>query len=52
VSRIGSTFSSPVAAPDKTWVETARQFEAAQVLAVDLSLPSLCYAKRQALALD
>jgi tetratricopeptide (TPR) repeat protein/SAM-dependent methyltransferase len=32
-------------------VETARQFEAAQVLAVDLSLPSLCYAKRQALAL-
>jgi len=32
-------------------VETARQFKAAQVLAVDLSLASLSYAKRQALAL-
>jgi len=32
-------------------VETARQFKAAQVLAVDLSLASLCYAKRQAQAL-
>jgi tetratricopeptide (TPR) repeat protein/SAM-dependent methyltransferase len=32
-------------------VETARQFTAARVLAVDLSLASLCYAKRQALAL-
>jgi SAM-dependent methyltransferase len=32
-------------------VETAREFKAAQVLAVDLSLASLCYAKRQALAL-
>jgi tetratricopeptide (TPR) repeat protein/SAM-dependent methyltransferase len=32
-------------------VETARQFKGAQVLAIDLSLPSLCYAKRQALAL-
>ncbi len=32
-------------------VETARQFKGAQVLAVDLSLASLGYAKRQALAL-
>ena len=32
-------------------VETARQFKGARVLAVDLSLASLCYAKRQALAL-
>jgi tetratricopeptide (TPR) repeat protein/SAM-dependent methyltransferase len=32
-------------------VETARQFEGAEVLAVDLSCASLCYAKRQALAL-
>jgi tetratricopeptide (TPR) repeat protein/SAM-dependent methyltransferase len=32
-------------------VETARQFRGAQVLAVDLSLASLSYAKRQALAL-
>ena len=32
-------------------VETARQFKGAQVLAVDLSLASLCYAQRQALAL-
>jgi len=49
VSRIGSTFSSPVCGTGQDLVETARQFEAAQVLAVDLSLPSLCYAKRQAL---
>ena len=32
-------------------VETARDFKGALVLAVDLSLASLCYAKRQALAL-
>jgi tetratricopeptide (TPR) repeat protein/SAM-dependent methyltransferase len=32
-------------------VETARQFKGARVLAVDLSVASLCYAKRQALAL-
>jgi SAM-dependent methyltransferase len=32
-------------------VETARQFDGAEVLAVDLSCASLCYAKRQALAL-
>jgi SAM-dependent methyltransferase len=32
-------------------VETARQFKAAQVVAVDLSLASLCYAQRQAQAL-
>jgi tetratricopeptide (TPR) repeat protein/SAM-dependent methyltransferase len=32
-------------------VETARQFTAAQVLAVDLSRASLCYAKRQTTAL-
>jgi tetratricopeptide (TPR) repeat protein/SAM-dependent methyltransferase len=32
-------------------VETARQFKGAQVLAVDLSLASLCYAQRQARAL-
>ncbi len=32
-------------------VETAQQFKGAQVLAVDLSRASLCYAKRQALAL-
>jgi tetratricopeptide (TPR) repeat protein/SAM-dependent methyltransferase len=32
-------------------VETARQFKGAQVLAVDLSRASLCYAKRQSLAL-
>ena len=32
-------------------VETARQFKEAQVLAVDLSLASLCYAQRQAQAL-
>jgi SAM-dependent methyltransferase len=32
-------------------VETARQFKNAQVLAIDLSLSSLSYAKRQALAL-
>ena len=32
-------------------VETARQFKGAQVLAVDLSLASLCYAKRHAQAL-
>ena len=31
-------------------VETARDFKGALVLAVDLSLASLCYAKRQALA--
>jgi tetratricopeptide (TPR) repeat protein/SAM-dependent methyltransferase len=32
-------------------VETAQQFKGAQVLAIDLSRASLCYAKRQALAL-
>jgi tetratricopeptide (TPR) repeat protein/SAM-dependent methyltransferase len=32
-------------------VETARRFNGAEVLAVDLSCASLCYAKRQALAL-
>jgi len=32
-------------------IETAQEFRSAQVLAVDLSLSSLCYAKRQALAL-
>ena len=32
-------------------VETARDFKGALMLAVDLSLASLCYAKRQALAL-
>jgi tetratricopeptide (TPR) repeat protein/SAM-dependent methyltransferase len=32
-------------------VETAQQFKGAQVVAVDLSRASLCYAKRQALAL-
>jgi tetratricopeptide (TPR) repeat protein/SAM-dependent methyltransferase len=32
-------------------VETARQFSESDVLAVDLSCASLCYAKRQALAL-
>ena len=32
-------------------VETARQFRGARVLAADLSVASLCYAKRQALAL-
>jgi tetratricopeptide (TPR) repeat protein/SAM-dependent methyltransferase len=32
-------------------IETARELRSAQVLAVDLSLASLCYAKRQALAL-
>ncbi len=32
-------------------VETAQQFKGARVLAVDLSLASLCYAKRQTLAL-
>jgi SAM-dependent methyltransferase len=32
-------------------IETAREFRSAQVLAVDLSLASLSYAKRQALAL-
>jgi Tfp pilus assembly protein PilF/SAM-dependent methyltransferase len=32
-------------------IETARELASAQVLAIDLSLASLCYAKRQALAL-
>jgi tetratricopeptide (TPR) repeat protein/SAM-dependent methyltransferase len=32
-------------------IETARELTSAQVLAIDLSLASLCYAKRQALAL-
>jgi tetratricopeptide (TPR) repeat protein/SAM-dependent methyltransferase len=32
-------------------IETARELRSAQVLAVDLSLASLCYAKRQALTL-
>jgi tetratricopeptide (TPR) repeat protein/SAM-dependent methyltransferase len=35
----------------QTLVETARQFKGSQVLAVDLSLASLGYAKRQTLAL-
>ena len=48
---VTSTFWSLGCGTGQHSIETARRFKGAQVLAIDLSLASLCYAKRQTRAL-